>query len=61
LGRTAGANEPGRLALLRREFVLEGLYAHRRICRSEEDAGRSEPVKKQGLLINTFTLASDKG
>ena len=45
-----GANEPDELRASAAEFILEGLYAHKRICRSEErtfTAGEKQPRREK--------------
>ena len=49
-----GSNEPDALRVSAAEFILEGLYAHRRISRSEErgftaeEKRRGEPREEGG-------------
>jgi magnesium chelatase subunit I len=49
-----GANEPDAVRASAAEFILEGLYAHRRISRSEErgfvaeEKKRESPVREEG-------------
>jgi magnesium chelatase subunit I len=42
-----GANEPDAVRASAAEFVLEGLYAHRRISRSEERGFTAEERKRE--------------
>jgi magnesium chelatase subunit I len=42
-----GANEPDAVRASAAEFVLEGLYAHRRISRSEERGFAAEERKRE--------------
>jgi len=42
-----GANEPDALRVSAAEFILEGLYAHRRISRSEERGFTAEEKKRE--------------
>src|SRR5438876_4743547 len=44
-----GSNEPDALRVSAAEFILEGLYAHRRISRSEERGFTAEEKKREGL------------
>jgi magnesium chelatase subunit I len=41
-----GANEPDPVRISAAEFILEGLYAHRRISRSEERGFSAEEKKR---------------
>ena len=42
-----GANEPDAVRVSAAEFILEGLYAHRRISRSEERGFTAEEKKRE--------------
>jgi len=44
-----GSNEPDALRVSAAEFILEGLYAHRRISRSEERGFAAEEKKRDGI------------
>jgi magnesium chelatase subunit I len=44
-----GVNEPDALRVSAAEFILEGLYAHRRISRSEERGFTAEEKKREGM------------
>jgi magnesium chelatase subunit I len=44
-----GSNEPDALRVSAAEFILEGLYAHRRISRSEERGFAAEEKKREGI------------
>ncbi len=49
-----GANEPDAVRVSAAEFILEGLYAHRRISRSEERGFSGEEKKRD-------TVKEDEG
>jgi len=42
-----GASEPDALRASAAEFILEGLYAHRRINRNEEAGFMAEPRRRE--------------
>jgi magnesium chelatase subunit I len=44
-----GSNEPDALRVSAAEFILEGLYAHRRISRSEERGFAAEEKKRESI------------
>src|SRR5260370_8234738 len=54
-----GANEPDPVRISAAEFILEGLYAHRRISRSEERGFSAEEKKRDPTATETNAKRPD--